>query len=200
MSYLKSRENESRSQSRSGKRLNRRTEKQKPCSIERLLPPIELMTRKRSLRYLSWKYNSNSSEIKKLDCLVKKHRDYEYYENDRLGHNTIKENGIERINLEKEKSGRLKQNEQKKLPGVKKYENRLLPLMGEQKIKNNTMRGRKRSSFIDSATVVKAKTLFKNKNPTVSSKNNTELSFGESFSFLNDWRRESKRNGVILKT
>jgi hypothetical protein len=62
------------------------------------------------------------------------------------------------------------------------------------------MRGRKRSSFIDSATVVKAKTLFKNKNPTVSSKNNTELSFGESFSFLNDWRRESKRNGVILKT
>ena len=204
MSYLKSRENESRSQSRSGKRLNRRTEKQKPCSIERLLPPMELMTRKRSLRYLSWKYNSNSSEIKKLDCLMKKHRDYEYHENDRLGHNTIEENGTERINLGKDKNGRLKQNEQKIIPGVKKDENRPLPLMGEHKIKNNTMRGRKRSSFIDSATAVKASNLLKNKNPTVSSKNNTEqnnnMSFGESFSFLNDWRRESKRNGIILKT
>lgn len=201
MCYLKSRESESRSQSRSGKRPNRGTvsRKQKPCSVERLLPPIELMTRERSFRYLSWKYNNNSGQIKKLDCLIKKkkHCDFEW---PGPGHNRNEE--IEKIKGEKENEVRSKQNDRIHLMEGNKDGNRPLPIIGEQKLKNNMIRSRKRGSFIESATVVKASAaLLKNKRSSISKNEKIELndniSFGESFSFLNDWRRESKRYDIV---
>jgi hypothetical protein len=209
MRYLNSREGESRSSSRSGKRLIRGPEmhsfhsKKKPCSIERLLPPIELMTRERSLRYLSWKYNTKSDQIKKLDCLVNKknHRDFEHNKEDWFDHNNKNDKGIDKINLGKEKEIRKNQNERTELLEVKNDGNQLLPLIVEQKRKNNVIRGRTRGSFIESAKVVKVSaTLMKNRSAELNNKSaqlNDEISFGDSFSFLNDWRRESKRQGTI---
>lgn len=208
MRYLKSRESESRSSSRSGgKRLISGPEmhsfhsKKKPCSIERLLPPIELMTRERSFRYFSWKYNKKSDQIKKLDCLVNKknHRDFEHDKNDWFDHNNKNDKGIDKINIGKEKEIRKNRNERTELLEVKNDGNQLVPLIEEQKLKNNVIQGRTRGSFIESAKVVKVSaTLMKNKSVQSNNKSmplNDEISFGDSFSFLNDWRIESKTQG-----
>ena len=40
-----------------------------PCSAEMLLPPLQLMTRERSVRQLYWKYHPPATKIRKMDFL-----------------------------------------------------------------------------------------------------------------------------------
>lgn len=207
MSYLKSRENESRPLSKLSKGKSLLGGKSsKSCSSERLLPPIELMTREKSCRYLSWKYCDKKNNIKRLDFLIKKNRIPDKKREEIISRNTISDKGTDKLK-EKENDSSYKVEPSQSindllddeivdhaiLPPIK-VENAGLLLTEKQKYRERSRGLLVKDKLLpgsDIANVKPMKTLL-----AIKKKNSTpdgELSFGESFSFLNEWKSERKQ-------
>ncbi len=217
MSYLKSREGDSGGRKLLGKRILGETSKSfpfgaslKPCSGEKLLPPMQLMTRERSFRHLYRKFHP-PAQIRKMDFLqkkedpiVKKKRE-EIYARVRAA-----ELASTRLKREKEawdssRNERLNGNE---VASLQNSSSEYSSNEDSQDGLSIELNSRPRGSFVNgvvSGFVTDSKKADIQSSVASSCNNsghdemNDEDVFGGSFSFLAEWKKEAKKGGQKSK-
>ena len=176
----------------------------KPCPAEKLLPPMQLMTKEQSFRHLYLKYHPPKVKVrmdflqKREDPKIKKKRD-EIFARIRATEITS-----ERLKREKERVAEHKRNA---LNDSGPLGNSLSEHSGNEEdvSGNESLNGQKDGVLFsdDSAVVVSGFVTDPSKKmdsgatvvSTISScdENNEEEAYGDSFAFLADWKKEKKK-------
>jgi hypothetical protein len=222
MSYLKSREGDSGGRKLLGKKIIGDTSPNsfpfgaslKPCSAEKLLPPMQLMTRERSFRHLYRKFHP-PAQIRKMDFLqrkedpaVKKKRE-EIYTRIRAAESASNRRKREKEAWESNRNERLSNNgnEMVTLPNssseISSNEDSQDALSVEM---NSSRQARERGSFVNgvvSGFVADTKKV--DVQSSVASNSiysgyddlNDDEVFVGNFSFLADWKKETESGGPM---
>jgi hypothetical protein len=221
MSYLKSREGDSGGRKLLGKRIIGETSNSfpfgaslKPCSGEKLLPPMQLMTRERSFRHLYRQFHP-PAQIRKMDFLqrkedpvVKKKREeiYARIRGAELASNHLKR---EKEAWESNRNERMNNgSEVASLPNSSSEYSSNDDSQDGLSIELNSRLGKERGSFVNgvvSGFVADTKKVDMQSSVASSSNNsgydeiNGDDVLGGSFSFLAEWKKETKKGDPTSK-
>ncbi len=182
-----------------------------PCAADKLLPPLELMTRERSFRHLYWKYHPPATKIRKMDFL-QKHEDPAIVKKRDEIFARIRAAELSSERIKREKEARQKErmaaiSESLSLPpsnseysgnddsqdgslsGNNSTENESVPRL------NQEPHGIINSGFVTDARKTQISSSVSSVNSSFDETNDDDEVFGDSFSFLADWKKESSSQG-----